>query len=767
MLKQLIHNGIIIPEPPAPRGLVIRVRGRERRLTPKEEEMAMAFAAKKDTDYVQDAVFVSNFMADLSAEMGIDPPLSRDEIDLSPLHRLVDEERARKEALTKEERKALAAERKAVREELKARYGYAIANGQRVELGTYMTEPSGIFMGRGQHPLRGRWKEGASYEDVTLNLSPDAPRPEGDWEEIVWQPESMWVARWKDKLSGKLKYIWLSDTAPIKQQREENKFDKAIRLDAELHRVRERIEQDLHDERPARRRIATACYLIDALTLRVGDEKDPDEADTVGATTLRPEHITLHDDGQVEFQFLGKDSVEWHRTISLPDQVRANLAELTENARPSSGANDGEGRGLPQIFPDVSSRTVNAYLSSIVPGLSAKVFRTHHATMAVERSLKESRVKAKDPEYKKWQAASLANLEAVILCYHTKYATGNWTKTRQCYAERRDKARERLARYEDQVREQRNAVAALRREAKRREEEATTPERAKKVRARYNKRLATARRRLTTARDRQRRAKDAVAKIDAQKRIAGEKRVWNLGTSLKSYIDPRVYHRWGQKVEYDVLERYYPATLRRKFLWVRAADDGRRKAADDTITVRTAMTSDLSAVVALLAAIKEEHPELDLPFSQDEVAERYLPLLGGAWKEALIALDDERVIVGFASLGPEWSAEDGDYVDVVAYAHPLRETEALGTRLAENLNQCLATYAVQFPRKNLELRPQDETWLAAMPTLAEALGLAEEAYDDEPTAEDDEETEDTDDAEGLEEPPEDASTAGGAEHEVA
>ena len=28
--------------------------------------------------------------------------------------------------------------------------------------------------------------------------------------------------------------------------------------------------------------IATACYLIDVLCMRVGDEKDPDEADTVG-----------------------------------------------------------------------------------------------------------------------------------------------------------------------------------------------------------------------------------------------------------------------------------------------------------------------------------------------------------------------------------------------------------------------------------------------------------------------------------------------------
>jgi DNA topoisomerase-1 len=60
--------------------------------------------------------------------------------------------------------------------------------------------------------------------------------------------------------------------------------------------------------------------------------------------------------------------------------------------------------------------------------------------------------------------------------------------------------------------------------------------------------------------------------------MAGHKRTWNLGTSLKSYIDPRVYHRWGQAVGYDVIERYYPKTLRRKFAWARTdgsdADEG-------------------------------------------------------------------------------------------------------------------------------------------------------------------------------------------------
>ena len=142
-------------------GLTITVRGQRVQLTPKQEEMAMAWARKKDTPYVQDKVFAHNFLEDFSEALGVKPPLALDEIDFSEAYRLVDEERAAKERLTKEERKAAAAERKAEREALKAKYGYAIANGQRVELGTYMVEPSGIFMGAAS--LRRRWKEGATH----------------------------------------------------------------------------------------------------------------------------------------------------------------------------------------------------------------------------------------------------------------------------------------------------------------------------------------------------------------------------------------------------------------------------------------------------------------------------------------------------------------------------------------------------------------------------------------------------------------------------
>jgi DNA topoisomerase-1 len=572
MLTQLIHNGVVVPKPPPPLGLVLTIQDKNVPLTPKQEEMALAWAKKQGTPYVRDRTFVRNFMADFGQELGFEGPLSVEEVDFGPANRIVEAEREARARLTKEERKALAAERKAVREALRERYGYAVVDGERVPLANYVVEPSGIFMGRGKHPLRGRWKEGAQHGVVTLNLSPDAPPPPDEWGAIIWQPESLWVARWKDKLSGKLKYVWLSDTAPIKQEREARKFDQAHELHAHLGTVREQIERDLVHPDPKQRMLSTACYLIDVLCLRVGDEKDADEADTVGATTLRPEHVTFRDDGSIEFRFLGKDSVLWHKKLTLLPVVHENLEELIENARPSNsnqnGNGDNPGRDKPQIFPDISSRDVNAYLSEITPGLTAKVFRTHHATIAVRESLQKSGIQADDAEHKKWEAANLANLEAAVLCNHTKKAPASWPRSRERYRERRHKAEERVRNYRERLKSFREALADLRKEA-REKRKAAPPARRDKVKARYEKRIGVAGRRVERTKLQLEKARTALDKIKVQSSIASKKRTWNLGTSLKSYIDPRVPYQWGQKVEYDVLERYYPKALREKFAWVR------------------------------------------------------------------------------------------------------------------------------------------------------------------------------------------------------
>jgi DNA topoisomerase-1 len=568
MLEQLIHNGILVPPDPPYYKLTLTIRGERRELEPRQEEMAIAWARKIGTEYVQDSGFCKNFLRDFSKELGVKPPLAVDEVDFGPALEIVQAERLAKERLTPEERKALAAQRKAAREQLKEQYGHAIVNGERVELGNYIAEPSSIFMGRGKHPLRGKWKQGAQKKDITLNLSnADHLTDKGDWAEIIWQPESLWVARWEDKLTGKLKYVWLSDTAPVKQEREAAKFDKLWALEDRIDEIRARIEQDLASDDPKLRMIATACYLIDTLCLRVGDEKDPDEADTVGATTLRPEHITLHEDGAAEFKFLGKDSVLWHKKIQPSDVVLNNLRELIQNAHPSGSGNNDK----PQIFPTIDSGHVNEYLSGILPGLTAKVFRTHHATQVVSKSLADSGVETGDPEYQKWGAVTMANLEAAILCNHYKKAPddSHWQERRKKSSERKGKVEERLATYREAERQAGEALVALKREARERKAAAEKPDQKARVAVSYAKKIERVEKKLQIAQERLERIEDALGKLKMQDTVAAKGRTWNLGTSLKSYIDPRVYYRWGLQVDYDVLGKYYPKTLQRKFAWVK------------------------------------------------------------------------------------------------------------------------------------------------------------------------------------------------------
>ena len=246
--------------------------------------MAVAWAKKVGTPYVEDKVFAKNFHKDFSEKLGI--KVKPGDVDFQEIVALVEEEREYKKNLPREEKKRLAAERKEAREANKEKYGYAFVEGEKMELANYVAEPSSIFMGRGQHPMRGSWKEGPHKEDIILNLSPDAPRPEGNWNEIVWEPEAIWIARWQDKLSGKMKYVWFSDSCSFKQQKEIEKFDKAVEFREKLPQVKRHISKNLESDDLKRRKIATVCFLIDKLKIRVGDEKDPDEADTVGASTL-------------------------------------------------------------------------------------------------------------------------------------------------------------------------------------------------------------------------------------------------------------------------------------------------------------------------------------------------------------------------------------------------------------------------------------------------------------------------------------------------
>ncbi len=666
-MDTLSHNGVLVLELPDFPPFEITARGRQLQLNPLQSEMAVAWVRKLGTPYVDDPVFAENFMTDFSSALGIHPPLKVNEIDFSQVIDYVESERSRKEAMTKEEKKADREARKKIREELKEEYGYAIADGEQMELGQYQTEPSGIFMGRGEHPLRGKWKRGATYKDITLNLSPDVERPEGDWGEIIWAPDCMWIAKWTDELTKKTKYLWFHDSTPIKQEREAEKFNKALKVEKQMPRIREHIMDGLRSENANVRAVAAACYLIDALSLRVGDEKDPEEADTVGATTLRVEHLTFKDNSIV-FDFLGKDSVPWHKELELEPDVFEVFEELyrkaldrVESFKSRKGKKTkADPKKVAQIFPRINSTHVNRFLGEVMDGLTAKMFRTHHASVVMKEELKKSKARLIDPDFIKKEAVRQANLEVARVMNHTKQAPKGWSKSEDRYKQRiknagkniekakkvvlekqgklrllkkkeaqnlsskqeaakkqkiivdkywqsvlswrekRDKAKvtwdnsrarkstirgskrkgkttkkERLEGAQESIERSHerleNAENGLRAARERYEKAKASLETKQKVVNSFKEnsaqRIERAEKALETVKERVKKAELAQRRIEVDYKLAKASRTWNLGTSMKSYIHPKVVYDWCQKVDYD-WKKVYSKTLQRKFAWI-------------------------------------------------------------------------------------------------------------------------------------------------------------------------------------------------------
>ena len=541
--KTLQHNGILFPPPYETRGISIIIRGKNVSLNIDQEEMVYQWAKKKDTPYAQDSVFQKNFTADFARTLNPEfRDITYEDLDFSQAYGIVDKEKVLKEMMTKEEKKELAIKRKQVREELKDKYGKAWMDGNEVEVANYMAEPPGIFIGRGEHPLRGKWKPRITQKDVILNLGEEATVPEGQWKKISHETKSMWLASWEDYLTKKKKYVWLADTAGPKQDRDKAKYERAVELAVQITKIKDRIVKDMKSDNLKTSRIATVCYLIYRTAMRVGDEKDPEEADTVGATTLRKEHVKITSNA-IKFDFLGKDSVRWQESVPAVGhdlQFQENMKRLVQDKKPKD-----------EIFDGITSRTVNEYYRGIVKGLTAKVFRTYLATTVVKEFLeKHDNIRSSSPS-KKIHHAKLANLEAAKMCNHKRTIPKTFEKS--------------LQKKRDTLKDVTSVKPWLTTEETLKKVTETTPKTDKQAQ-RQEERIKRLQKQI---RQKKKRHKERVEKMNLQIDLAERTRDYNLGTSLRNYIDPRVVKAWTREVDME-WEKLYTAALQKKFLWVKS-----------------------------------------------------------------------------------------------------------------------------------------------------------------------------------------------------
>ncbi|BFZ55974.1 DNA topoisomerase 1 [Savitreella phatthalungensis] len=409
----LEHNGVVFP--PAyvslPLNVKMRYDGRPLDLPPAAEEVAGFFGAMLETDHAKNETFVHNFFEDFQQvcrDSGMPRVPDRfEKCDFRPMYEYFEAKREEKKAMPKEEKKRLKEEKDAMDE----KYKWALVDGRKEKVGNFRIEPPGLFRGRGAHPKTGRLKTRVMPEQITINIGDNVPvpaPPEGHvWAEVKHDNTVTWLATWTENINSNVKYVMMGAGSSFKGQSDLQKFEKARRLKNCIASIRKEYERELHDKMMETRQRATAMYLIDKFALRAGNEKGEDEADTVGCCSLRCEHVSLKPPNKVLFDFLGKDSIRYFNEVAVAANVFKNLRIFKKDKQDSD-----------MLFDRLNTGKLNKHLTNLMPGLSAKVFRTFNASFTFQEQLKNTPGEASVAD--KVLAYNRANREVAVLCNHQR-----------------------------------------------------------------------------------------------------------------------------------------------------------------------------------------------------------------------------------------------------------------------------------------------------------------------------------------------------------
>ncbi|XP_075212736.1 DNA topoisomerase 1 isoform X2 [Lycorma delicatula] len=520
---------------PLPPDVKFYYNGKELKLSEGAEEVATFYARMLDHDYTTKEAFNENFFNDWRKEM---TPKERDIIselkrcDFKKMHAYFIEKSEQRKAMTKEEKKKI----KEQNDELTKEYGFCVIDGHKEKIGNFKIEPPGLFRGRGEHPKMGKLKRRVMPEDVLINCSKDSkiPKPPDGhkWKEVRHDNTVTWLASWTENVQGQVKYVMLNPSSKLKGEKDWQKYETARKLAKSIDKIRQDYRNDWKSKEMRIRQRAVAMYFIDKLALRAGNEKDEDQADTVGCCSLRVEHITLYPekDGRefvVVFDFLGKDSIRYYNEVPVEKRVFKNLKLFKENKK------DGD-----DLFDRLNTMVLNKHLNELMDGLSAKVFRTYNASWTLQNQLQE----LTDPNTsvaEKILAYNRANRAVAILCNHQrsipKSHETSMGKLKEKISAKRDQIKEMERHYKDVKREAKNGSA-----------------KGKMAVDKVKKQLERLREQLT--------------KLEVQETDREENKTIALGTSKLNYLDPRISVAWCKKFGVPI-EKIYNKTQRDKFRW--------------------------------------------------------------------------------------------------------------------------------------------------------------------------------------------------------
>lgn len=530
------HNGVLFPEPYKPHGIPLIYDGKKIELKPDSEEYATIYAKFTETEYVKNKIFNKNFFHDWSKILKADGLTGIKEFvkcDFSVIlaHLLAHKEE--KKNLSKEEK----LKEKESKDKFEEKFKVAYVDGKEQATGNFRIEPPGIFLGRGCHPKAGKIKKRVYPEDITINIDtktqiPPMPKfySNHKWAKIIHDNTLEWLCSWKDDITGKTKYVWLGAKSDFKAKSDENKFDTARKLAKNIIEIRRSNWNNIVSKQVDKKtsQLASALYLIDNLALRVGNEKGEDEADTVGVCSLRVEHIKFLDDNKISLDFLGKDSVRYQNTVKIDPEVYRVMTSFTKEKSKSD-----------ELFDLINPQMLNQYLGTMMPDLTAKVFRTFNASKLFQEELKEINNKIEKLNHDDDTKINLildmynkANVKVAILCNHQKNVSKSFN--------------EQIDKVDDRIGELKSKKKDLEKE-----KEASKKDDKEKIQ-KINEKIL--------------KVKNQIEQSENKKDLKMELKNLSLTTSKTNYIDPRITIAFFRKHKLP-LEKIFSQTLRDKFFW--------------------------------------------------------------------------------------------------------------------------------------------------------------------------------------------------------
>ncbi|WCJ32216.1 DNA topoisomerase 1 [Euphorbia peplus] len=536
----LVHNGVIFPPPYTPHGVKMRYKGKPVDLTPPQEEVATMYAVMQETEYLQKPQFRDNFWNDWRKLLGKNHVIQNLEgCDFSPIYEWHGQEKEKKKQMTTEEKKALK-EDKLKQEE---KYMWAIVDGVKEKVGNFRVEPPGLFRGRGEHPKMGKLKKRIRPADITINIGRDAPIPEcpipgESWKEVKHDNTVTWLAFWNDPINPKeFKYVFLAASSSLKGQSDKEKYEKARKLHDYIDNIRAAYQKDFKNKDVTKKQIAVATYLIDVLALRAGNEKDDDEADTVGCCTLKVANVEcIPGSCNLKFDFLGKDSIRYENTVEVSPEVYDAIGTFQKGKKQTD-----------DLFDKLDTSKLNAHLKELMPGLTAKVFRTYNASTTLDKELfKETRdgdVAEKVVIYQR------ANKEVAIICNHQRTIS----KTHGAQMERLD----------EKIRALQSTVSELKKDLDR-AKKGKPPTKDADGKQKRNLSPEVIQKKIDTTEQR-------IAKMELDKSTKDDLKTVALGTSKINYLDPRITVAWCKRHEVPI-EKIFNKSLLAKFAWAMDVD---------------------------------------------------------------------------------------------------------------------------------------------------------------------------------------------------